>query len=313
MTAATIAEYLRVIPDSLLPALKGQRAEDEDDFDARNGYDPDTERFTLLYSEPKIGWKIAYACARYGIPLLGVSDSPHDAIFRAYLYCCNANLYRDPALQKAMSLHDSRMITGSRAVRALMFPFDSTVKAVAESLNLDEEVVSLYEQLFFNILDRKKDSIYLTKLIYPHGRTVEYMGRYVESASFESIMARSGFNNGAKDVMYLMGLSNNLVDSMASAESGKNLEQLMMAQGFVMARNGWLNQASNAVGITHARQLIAAGKIGGQDTGAGDSDFLYMADSWWAELERQKRLEHTSYVSHRLGISLETEDALSQA
>jgi hypothetical protein len=294
----------------LLPVLRGNEVVQ---FRSDLGYNPDTERFTLLYSDPAIGWKIAFACARYGLKLHTVLDAGDDAIFRAYLYCCNPKRYNDEVMARVLAMHDSRMDTASRAIRSMLFAPNIDADMIAGNLDMSADVVRTYEQLFYNVLDRKKDATYLTKLIYPHGRLVEYMERYIHDARFEDIVARTGFNNGVADVMHFLGASNNMVDSMIAADAGKNLEKLMMAQGYVMARNGFLNQTNHAASIGHARQLISAGKLGGQDTGAGDSDFLYMADSWWAELERQKRLEHAEYVEHRLGISLEAEEVLPQA
>jgi hypothetical protein len=47
------------------------------------------------------------------------------------------------------------------------------------------------------------------------------------------------------------------------------MEAMIMANGFVMAKSGWLNQYTNAVGIRNATNLIAAAKQSG-DTGQND-------------------------------------------
>jgi hypothetical protein len=68
-------------------------------------------------------------------------------------------------------------------------------------------------------------------------------------------------------VLFLAGATRiDLVKSIANGENvATKLEALFMANGYVAARFGWLNQ-SDAKGLMDAKALIAAAKHGGQDT-----------------------------------------------
>lgn len=59
-----------------------------------------------------------------------------------------------------------------------------------------------------------------------------------------------------------MGVSNDAVEAVSKANSPQKLEALMMSFGYMLARNGGMG----APQMSHSRQLLQAGKLGGDTT-----------------------------------------------
>ncbi len=60
-----------------------------------------------------------------------------------------------------------------------------------------------------------------------------------------------------------MGASSSALDAMTQTSSTKQMETLMMTYGYMLARNGGLNQL-HTPGVNNARALLTAGKLGGE-------------------------------------------------
>lgn len=260
MTAETIHILSASIPKSVMDAnTLGGRLSYNPDL----GYDPVVCRFISSYRDLNFGWQYARMTAAHDLPVIGgLLLGADEVLWRAHLYCRDPRRYAATDIQMALALASNDMQVPKAAIEGLLLAKDATHESVARALNLPEEVILAYEILFFNVLDRKKDTLYLQSILYPHGRLVEMMQDYLQRGDFRALVRRAGYHNGPEDVMYLVGVSNDAVEAVTKANSPQKLEALMMSVGYMLARNGGMGSPQ----MQHARQLLQAGKLGGEQT-----------------------------------------------
>lgn len=294
MTANRIYQLLGTIPDRAFGAGVA-------------GDDIEAKKYAILYKDVSIGWKYAQYCATHNLPLPTIREPGDEILVRAYMYCANPQVYANRTIQRAVALTRPNMHQIAMTLRTLLLPADSSVSVVARVTGLEVDVVAAYEKLFFNILDRRNDSMFINQIIYPHGRMVEYFEGYLRTTGLESLLYRAGFNHGLRDVLHFTGLTNDLVGGMASAESAKQLEGMMMAQGFILARNGWLNQSRDVRTIDHARQLLSAAKLGGAEETSIGSDIGMISDVLWEEMLKYGDGNMRRNLAHKRSAQLAVE------
>lgn len=270
MTSASLETFAAAIPDDLLPEFfPGGRSPEV--FAGR--LDRRLAKFVLCYTDVAFGWKLANVFARHRIPLPPLPDAEDEPILQAYLYCLNPKL-ASPEFLHALSLTHSLRQTASQTVRALLIPRTSNASEVGRILRLNPEAVNIFEKLFFNVIDRRDDVLFIRDVVYPNTRIADMLRDQYQVCEVGDILMRAGYDNGYDDVIHLAGLSDNPNQMMATAsELSRNFEGLLMANATVMARNGWLNHTRQTPTLGHARQLIAAGKIGGADAAANSDPF----------------------------------------
>lgn len=228
--------------------------------------DPILAQFLCAYKDMSFGWNFARIMAINGLDLPSAATCQNDYLWRAYLYFKNPHKYRDPVILDALSLMTPANSMHKTVVNALMVNDTETVQLISERLHLPLKVVEAYQSLFYDIAGRRNDLLFISSLVYPRSRLVEFFQHYLENESLEMILLRAGYNNGAEDVLYLAGVKNVLLEKTAGREAATRLEALMMSNGYILARNGWLN--TNGPALANARILMAAAKQGGQDTNA---------------------------------------------
>lgn len=228
--------------------------------------DPVVLRFATNYSKPDVGWDMAesYARERRSLPITLLGDDQW--IYKAVMYlrfgCPDKHVATAWYLGTTKEPHAKR---AAEVIQALLLVENSTIGDVAKLLRLDREIIAAYERLFFNVLSRRDDVLYIKNIVYPDGRMVELFDDYLRDEPLGKILTRAGWNNGVEDVMFLAGLRRpELLHKMANSQDmAKRLEGIYMANGMITARNGWLNQGSHANGLRDAKNLISAAKAGG--------------------------------------------------
>jgi hypothetical protein len=247
--------------------------------------------FIHVYKNPAIGWHSAAIFAstgkRFPIPLSGEDHW----VFKAYLYCLNPDKYSDPNVLEAIMLSHPEMKGIRDVIESLLMTSDHDKPSqISKALGISERTVSAYEKLFFNVLDRKKDLMYLRNLVYPDSRLVEMFDGYAASEDFGMLMRRYGYNHNGSELLYLAGMPvENFALEMSSAQSAGKLEGVLMSQGFLLTKLGFVNQTQNAQAIFHARSVIAAAKQGGQDTSGEDSPLSSVSELLYETFRDQGR------------------------
>lgn len=190
---------------------------------------------------------------------------------------------------EVLCLLEPEMSTQRCVMEAMLLDQDSSFASIARHTGWDENVIRGYERLFFNIRDRFGDHIFISKVAYPDTRIVETYSEYLENEDISNLMRRIGHNNGAIDVAHMAGIKSSLMYQMTEDSAAQKLENTIMANGFILARNGWLH-SRNSEAVRSARMLIAAAKQGNEDIGETDP-FVKASEVLMGELTKAKKKE----------------------
>jgi hypothetical protein len=295
MTSASIHKLAWHIPQLEIPDRTRKELE------CRPLRDHGGRRFLAAYMDPGFGWKAAQTLARHHQPFPCTNEGKDDVVFRAYLYNCSTT-YRDQVIQETVQLTDPRMRLIRETIEALLLVEDATVQKVSEQMNIRPEVISAYEKLFFNALDRKADEAYIADIVYPHSRLVELYSDYLDNEPFGALLKRAARNNGAWDVLYFAGYTGGLLHAMKGPEIIPQFEAILMTNGLIQARNGWLNQQTGSVGLHQARSVLTATKISGQDTTA-KSPMSALGDTIVSEIQAVKGDLQRRQIQQRISLA----------
>jgi hypothetical protein len=223
-----------------------------------------SDLFQQVYLDPAVGWHVARSFARAGAPLPETVIGRDHWLFRAYMMHLNPSAYHDPDVDAAY--HLSQQPTTSAKLKAMLIaglgePVDIHLDIVAEKTGIPRRTVEAFEILFFNVLDRHEDGLYLSAIVYPEGRQVEFAEDYFESAPISDLLLRAAYNHRDVDlVAHLSGLD----DASFVAALGKLkdreavLEKQIMGNALVMAQSGALNQ--RGAGMQRATTLLTASR-----------------------------------------------------
>ena len=229
-----------------------------------NSLDNASMRFILAYKDLSLGWKSAklLAASETQFPCFLSGDDLW--VFKAYLYCIDNKKFYNRAIAEAKGLASNQMTRDNETINALLVSDDIDYKFIASKTSLSVDTVKAYERLFFNIVDRKDEHMFIKNVVYPDGRLIEMFDDYLKNEDLGKLLIRTGYNNGAEHVLHFAGFKSGLVHSLANGNTMPNqLEALFMANGYLLARNGWLNQRAHSVGLNNARNLLQAAKQGG--------------------------------------------------
>ena len=254
------------IPPEEENILKDHYARHESYTDRDLGLDdPELAKSLCAYKDMSFGWNFSRTLSANHLDFPTTATIPNDEwLWRAYLHTRDVGKYRDDPISHAISMMAPANRMHRAVMDALLVSDEENAETVADRLRIDRRVAKAYEALFFDISGRRSDQMFMCQMVYPQSRLVEFYQHYILNEDLYMILLRAGYNNGPDDVLYLAGLKNAMLAKNASRESVARLEALIMSNGYILARNGWLN--SNAAGISGARTLLAAAKQGGQDT-----------------------------------------------
>lgn len=263
--------------------------------------DSASSRFVVAYKDLSLGWKAARCIAMSNIAFPCFITGEDLWLFKAYLYCLDNKKFFNKHVAEARGLASNYMRRDGDTINALLISDEVDYKYIANKTALDVETVKAYEKLFFNIQDRKNDYMFIKNIAYPDGRVVEMFDDYLKNEDLGKILMRTGYNNGPEHVLHFAGFKSGLLNSLASGNSMPGqLEALFMANGYLLARNGWLNQRANAVGLHNARNILQAAKQGGVEE-TKPSPFTGVSDI----LSREITSSLQSDVDQRINIMRE--------
>lgn len=226
----------------------------------------DILHYATCYKNLQFGWDIATTFVQYRIPFPSFLTGDDLYIWRAYNYLIGNE---DSIIAGALALTNESNRQIADTIKALLIAKDVTPAYVAAKTAIPVEIITAYEKLFFNVLDRKKDHAYIANIVYPKGRMVEAMEDYLEITGIGELMLRAGHNRGVGHVLYASGLGDNPYAKADVVEGATMLDSMFMADGCLYAGLGWLHQRRNAMPITNARLSIQAGKMGKGDAQSG--------------------------------------------
>lgn len=225
-------------------------------------------KFLCAYKDLAFGYHIIKALVKDNCDL--PSDITEGVLYKTYMFEKYGQPYED-IIQAIAFTHPSNKVMEDSIKAAVisMVPYKTLEKAYGISKN----VLEAYEQLFFNIRDRKNEALFIANLVYPDTRFVELSDNYLKEEDKGKLLIRSAYNNGLGDASYFMGLKtldNITISGMNSVDAASQLEAAIMVNGLFLARNGALNARNS--GVSQARNILIAAKQGGQDTMNQDNE-----------------------------------------
>lgn len=230
---------------------------------------PDARLYWKLLNAPDFGHRVASAYAFSG------NELPHD-ICETWIRRLYTTLrYPDTPDNVAWQLtgvadnHSVQMAI----MKAMLISPDRSITSVAEFLRLPEEFVQGYHDLFFNVRPRLEETLFISELLYPHGRAQEFNRDYLSSADWTQILLRCAFHNDFEDFYYLIG-ARKLPKEHSLEDAVSQVEQMIMNNAIVAGTHlGGMQQRGN-VGFNNAKALISSAKIGGGAQAAAEEDIL---------------------------------------
>lgn len=171
------------------------------------------------------------------------------------------------------------------AVEALLLTPDATVESVAEDTGLPYELVEAYEALFYNVIGRRDDYMFLRNIVYPNSRLDEIIPGFLSATHAERLVKRVAYNSDRKTALYMCGFRPDGILEQTVEEASKRFQRLLLQTGAIMAAGGLLMFDRAHTTISAARSFIQTSKLSGEDLG-GDSGMLSLADSLRGDIDR---------------------------
>lgn len=219
--------------------------------------------FCQVHLNPASGWHIARAFARARVRFPETVIGRDHWLFRAYMMCLDPVAYHDNDVDGAYRLSQKATSATLKAmlIAGLGAPVDAHLDIVARKSGIARRTVEAFEILFFNVLDRHQDGLYLSNIVYPDGRLVEFDDDYFETTPIPDLILRAAYDHRDIDlVVRLAGMKDEscVKALVALRDPEAELGKQFMGNALLMAQSGLLNQRS--VGLQRAMALLAASR-----------------------------------------------------
>ena len=254
-------------------------------------------RFVRCYNEFDFAWRAASQLSKHDCVLPIFPHGSDKWFYRAWLLLKDTkantgNTIYDPIREAWLCENHPDQRSTRELLRALLITTGATVSRVAEVLHLDPALVEAYECLFFNVIARKEDHLFIRNFVYPDTKMEEMVPNYFEKANLGKVLLRMGYNYSTEDVLHFAGMRlQSYREGITEAQAFADYQHKTMANGLILASLGFLNYSMPFSGLIAAKNLASAARIGGGDTGGendgGLGDFVGSAR---AVLEKNKKI-----------------------
>lgn len=242
------------------------------------------------YTQVSFGWDCAQTLAYSGKEFPLYLTGTDRWIYKAWAY-----LRFGPAAigDRAASVIDNawnlaynvKLEPSSMAVKALLLCQNATIEETAQDLAMDREVLEAFEVLFFNVIGRKEDLLFLRNLVYPFSRHEEMLPEYSKSGSAHARLIRTGYNSSRKTALLLGGFRTKHALDETVDQASSNFQKTLMQTGALLAASGMLWLDRNHTTISAARNFLQVSKVAGETVGSGDG-MISLSQAMRAELDR---------------------------
>ena len=237
-------------------------------------HDTARDRFLAKYIQTNYGWYIALQFANRGLPFPIMLHGRDEWVHKAYLLRMDPWKNYDQHVIEAY--HLAQFVNGAPNLRqhlkAMLLSFRPETDAAAHlrevSLKTGVSVRTLdaFEILFFNVIDRRNDALYLAQEVYPDTRLVEFDENYLKNSTHEDLIKRVAYNHRNMDLTaYLSGLGDHTYLRKLAASDDREMEltRFLMGNGLLLAHTSLLNQRT--IGMSRASTLLAASRQAGSE------------------------------------------------
>lgn len=235
-------------------------------------HDAARDRFLSTYIRTNFGYYIASQFANRRLPFPITLMGRDQWVFKAYLM--KMDPWRNFDRHIAEAFHMSQFFKDSpnlgQHLKAMLLSFRDHATAtehiqdVHQRTGVSIATLDAFEILFFNVIDRRADALYLASEVYPDTRLVEFDENYLKNSTHADLIKRVAYNHRDMDLTaYLAGLGDHtyLRRLAASDDREADLTRYIMGNGLILAHTNLLNQRS--IGISRVSSLLAASRQGG--------------------------------------------------
>jgi len=274
MDAHTIDLLSALDPESPMPHVQTTTGGMSADRRWSPLHDGARDRFLSKYIRTGFGYYIALQFANRGMPFPIHLMGRDQWVFKAYLMRLdpweNFDRHVAEAYHLAQYVKDSPNL--SQHLKAMLMAFDgdctpeSHIAEVARRTGVSYSTIDAFEVLFFNVIDRREDALYLAREVYPDTRLVEFDEQYLRNSSHADLIKRVAYNHKNMDLTaYLAGIGDHTYLKKLAASDNREAEltRYLMGNGLILAHTSLLNQKS--VGMSRVSNLLAASRQGGND------------------------------------------------
>jgi hypothetical protein len=272
MNAYTIDLLAAVDPASTLPSVRAGLMQQQKRFSPL--HDAMRDRFLAKYIQTNFGWYIARQYANRQLPFPAFLSGRDSWVHKAYMLCLDPWANYDEHV--VVAYHLAQFVNGTPNLRqhlkALLLSFspgctaESHLQEVSRNTGVPVATLDAFEILFFNVIDRRADALYLAQEVYPNTRLVEFDENYLKNSTHEDLIKRVAYNHRDMNLTaYLTGLHDHsfLRKLAASEDREAELTRFLMGNGLILAHTNLLNQRT--VGLSRASTLLAAARQSGSN------------------------------------------------
>lgn len=242
----------------------------------------DILHYAECYKNLQFGWDFAQEAVSTGMEFPAILHGDDLIVWEAYQYLKGCG---DKDISAALAINTDVNANLKNQIRALLVIDGVDIPFISQKLGVPEEVIRVYEKLFFNVLDRKADHHYIANVVFPEGRLTEAFENYLENTGLDDLMLRAGYTHGKEHVLYAAGLGPNPFAGKSAGEGAAELDSMFMADGCLYATLGWMHQKTNAQPIANARLSMQASKMGGTELNS-EISMITMGDTMRDEIQR---------------------------
>lgn len=257
--------------------------------------------FMARYAQLDAGWiyaaRFAHQQCEFPVTMLGRDRWVHDA----YLMILDPVRYFNRNIAEALMI--SQAPPGADGVRSIVRAYvltyndtmshDYHLRRVANYIRMDPETLFAFESLFFNVFDRRMDSLCIGMNLYPQGRLVEFDENYFKNTPTGEMLERAAYNLRDIDLVhYMSGIGDRSYMSRLAASENRETEltNYIMGNALMMTKMNLLNHRGPGWG--RAASLLAAQRQGG---GAIDAPPLFgLGGSFMSDLKAVTDIQNSS-------------------
>lgn len=199
-------------------------------------------RQAAALNDVALGWNLASSYAEAGL------DTPPFITQTAVVRANCKLLYpdcKDAAVTNAEVFNTPEFKPRRNLLQALLCCPGTSVQDIAGQCHIDPDVLSLFEQLFWNVRDRLEEKLYINQLLYKNTRFPGPGVRDQEQADPGLRLCRLGYEKGITAVLHAAGVLR-LEDGQGDTRRlYEDLEQKLLLQASLGVAQGLVSPAGN--------------------------------------------------------------------
>jgi len=237
-------------------------------------------RRALALNDPKFGWNFVKTLKEDDLSVPAAIG--HLQILQAFAHLSGSE---NDAIDEALFLAEPSNTTARNLLKGLLISGDVTLENIAGWMQISLEAARVYDQLFFNVRDRRDEPGYIVQILNSDSIRLNR-----ETNNEETLLLRAGVQLGAEEVIRLAGIMPNKRGNSLVAMR-ENIEQETLFRAMMSARHGG-DQDLDSPAMASAMKLLVAEKRVQRDEPkqSGEADVLENLSVQFSVMETLRQL-----------------------